>query len=123
MVIEACRQLNPEVDFLQYDRDGDGYIDNVFVVYAGRGEASGGSPDCVWPHAWNLSSAEPGSQYTFNGVRLNLYACSNEWELSDHGKGFRPVGIGTFIHEFSHVMGLPDLYSTEYVKDSFTPGS
>ncbi len=123
MVIEACRQLNPEVDFLQYDRDGDGYIDNVFVVYAGRGEASGGSPDCVWPHAWNLSSAEPGSQYTFNGVRLNRYACSNEWELSDQGKGFRPVGIGTFIHEFSHVMGLPDLYSTEYVKDSFTPGS
>ena len=83
MVIEACRQLNTTVDFSRFDRDGDGYIDNVFVVYAGRGEASGGSSDCVWPHAWTLNAAEPGSIYTFDNVRLNRYACCNEWELSD----------------------------------------
>ena len=123
MVIEACRQLNPEVDFSQYDRDGDGLIDNVFVVYAGRGEASGGSSDCVWPHAWRISSAEPGMVYQFDGVKLERYACSNEWELSDLGHGYRPVGIGTFVHEFSHVMGLPDLYSTSYEEDTFTPGA
>ncbi len=122
MVIEACRQLNADVDFSQFDCDKDGYIDNVFVVYAGRGEASGGSSDTVWPHAWTLSSAEPGQQYSFDGVRLNRYACSNEWELSDAGYGYRPVGIGTFVHEFSHVMGLPDLYSTQYVAGTFTPG-
>lgn len=123
MVIEACRQLNANVDFTQYDRDGDGYIDNVFVVYAGRGEASGGGSDCVWPHAWKLSYAEPGTVYTFDGVRLDRYACSNEWELSDLGYGYRPVGIGSFVHEFSHVMGLPDLYPTDYVNDSFTAGA
>lgn len=123
MVIEACRQLNADVDFSQYDRDCDGFIDNVFVVYAGRGEASGGSSDCVWPHAWTLSNAEPGTVYSFDGVRLDRYACSNEWELSDLGYGYRPVGIGTFVHEFSHVMGLPDLYSTEYVSGSFTAGA
>jgi M6 family metalloprotease-like protein len=123
MVIEACRQLNATVDFSQYDRDNDGYIDNVFVFYAGRGEASGGSSDCVWPHAWTLTSAEPGSNYSFDGVRLNRYACSNEWELSDAGHGYRPVGVGTFIHEFSHVMGLPDLYSTSYADGTFTPGA
>ena len=78
MVIEACRQLNTTVDFSRFDRDGDGYIDNVFVVYAGRGEASGGSSDCVWPHAWTLNAAEPGSIYTFDNVRLNRYACCNE---------------------------------------------
>jgi len=122
MVIEACRLLNAEVDFSQYDRDNDEYIDNVFVVYAGRGEASGGAEECVWPHAWTIASAEPGANYTFDGVRLNRYACSNEWELSDQGYGYRPVGIGTFIHEFSHVMGLPDLYSTSYVEGTFTPG-
>ncbi len=123
MVIEACRQLNTTVDFSRFDRDGDGYIDNVFVVYAGRGEASGGSSDCVWPHAWTLNAAEPGSIYTFDNVRLNRYACCNEWELSDIGHGYRPVGIGTFVHEFSHVMGLPDLYTTNYNKKCFTPGA
>lgn len=122
MVIEACRQLNAMVDFSEFDRDNDGYIDNVFVVYAGRGEASGGSSDCVWPHAWTLSSAEPGAVYTFDGVRLNRYACTNEWELSDLGYGYRPVGIGSFVHEFAHVMGLPDLYTTDYSGGTFTPG-
>lgn len=115
MVIEACQQLDDTVDFSQYDRDGDGYIDNVFVFYAGRGEASGGASDTVWPHSWNVSSAESVT-YTFDGVILDRYACSNEWE------GGRPDGVGTFVHEFSHVMGLPDLYATSYT-GAFTPGA
>lgn len=122
MVIEACRQLNPTVDFKEFDRDNDGYIDNVFVVYAGRGEASGGPAESVWPHTWSVTSAESGSSYVFDGVKLNRYACTNEWELSDLGHGYRPVGIGSFIHEFAHVMGLPDLYSTTYVENNYTPG-
>ena len=123
MAIEGCRQLNQEVDFSLYDRDGDGVIDNVFVVYAGRGEASGGPAESVWPHAWKITSAEPGASYTFDGVKLDRYACVNEWELSDQGRGYRPVGIGSFIHEFSHVMGLPDLYSTKYAEGTFTAGA
>lgn len=115
MAIEACQQLNAAVDFSEYDRDGDGYIDNVFVFYAGRGEASGGSANTVWPHAWYVTAAEYTS-YIFDGVQLDRYACSNEWE------GSRPDGVGTFIHEFSHVMGLPDLYATSYTS-AFTPGA
>lgn len=122
MVIEACRQLNPTVDFKEFDRDNDGYIDNVFVVYAGQGEASGGSSECVWPHSWSVIQAEQGSSYIFDNVRLDKYACVNEWELSDLGRGYRPVGIGSFVHEFAHVMGLPDLYSTQYVEETFTLG-
>ena len=49
MVIEACRQLDATVDFTQYDCNGDGYIDNVFVFYAGQGEATYGDEDTVWP--------------------------------------------------------------------------
>ncbi|MDE6402776.1 MAG: immune inhibitor A, partial [Muribaculaceae bacterium] len=49
MAVEACQQLDGEVDFSEYDRDGDGYIDNVYIIYAGRGEASGGAADTVWP--------------------------------------------------------------------------
>ena len=115
MPIEACQQLDAMVDFSEYDRDGDGYIDNVFVFYAGRGEASGGAANTVWPHSWNVTAGET-TTYTFDGVILDRYACSNEWE------GSRPDGVGTFIHEFSHVMGLPDLYATSYTS-AFTPGA
>lgn len=115
MVIEACQILDATVDFSQYDRDGDGKIDNVYIFYAGRGEASGGSANTVWPHSWDISSAGAGTFY-FDGKKLDHYACSNEWE------GSKPDGIGTFVHEFSHVMGLPDIYSTQYT-GAFTPGS
>ncbi|MDE6317107.1 MAG: M6 family metalloprotease domain-containing protein, partial [Muribaculaceae bacterium] len=114
MAVEACQQLDDTVDFSQYDRDGDGYIDNVYVIYAGRGEASGGSADSVWPHSWNVSSAGIGS-YMFDDKYLDRYACSNEWD------GEAPDGIGTFVHEFSHVLGLPDIYPTSYT-EAFTPG-
>lgn len=115
MIIDACKMIDEEVDFSQYDRDGDGYIDNVFVFYAGMGEASGGDPDTVWPHSWNVTYYTMYPQM-FDGVQLDRYACSNEWE------GSGPDGVGTFIHEFSHVMGLPDLYPT-YDSDAFTSGA
>lgn len=114
MVIEACRQLDATVDFSQYDRDGDGWIDNVFVFYAGQGESSGAAAETVWPHSFNVITRNP-EPYVFDGVRLNRYACSYEWE------GSRPDGVGTFIHEFGHVLGLPDIYTTAY-GESFTPG-
>ena len=115
MALEACTQLDATVDFTEYDRDGDGYIDNVFLFYAGEGEAAGGGADTVWPHSWTLEAAT-GSTPVFDGVKLNRYACTNEWQKN------RPDGVGTFIHEFSHVMGLPDLYATSYT-GAFTPGA
>ncbi|MDE7180160.1 MAG: M6 family metalloprotease domain-containing protein [Muribaculaceae bacterium] len=115
MVIEACQQLDATVDFADYDRNHDGLVDNIFIFYAGRGEASGGSANTVWPHSWNMVSAGYPDLY-FDGVRVHTYGCSNEWEAG------RPDGVGTFVHEFSHVMGLPDLYATRYTY-SFTPSS
>lgn len=118
MVIEACKQLHKDgtiANFADYDRDGDGYVDNVYVFYAGFGEADGGGANTVWPHSWNLSSA--GSSLTIDGVKIDRYGCSNETD----NQVKRPDGIGTFTHEFSHVMGIPDLYATTYT-DSFTPG-
>lgn len=117
MVIHACQILDATVDFSKYDYDGDGLIDNVFIFYAGRGEASGGSADTVWPHSWDVRAPYPDTEFKFDGVQLGHYACTNEW------KGDRPDGIGTFVHEFSHVLGLPDLYVTSGGTASFTPGS
>lgn len=114
MIYTACNGLKSEINFADYDMDGDGYVDNVFVFYAGQGEADYGSDDCVWPHQWELSSA--GRNLTIDGKKINKYACTNEWEVST------PCGIGTFVHEFSHVMGLPDLYCTNYNDACKTPG-
>ncbi len=115
MAVEACQKLDAVVDFSEYDRDGDGFIDNIFIFYAGQGEASGGSENTVWPHTWYVTSAE-STPYVFDGVTLDRYACANEWERG------APDGVGTFCHEFSHVLGLPDLYATSY-SAAFTPGN
>lgn len=115
MATEACAELDETVDFSEYDRNGDGKIDNVFIFYAGEGEASGGGADSVWPHSWTVSDAT-NEKFEFDGVQLDSYGCTNEWEEG------HPDGVGTFIHEFSHVMGLPDLYSTLYT-GAFTPGT
>lgn len=113
MVVHACRLLDNRVNFKDYDTDGDGEVDNVFVFYAGRGEADGGGVNTVWPHQWDLESA--GKAIILDGVKINRYACSNEWD------GAKPDGIGTFVHEFSHVMGLPDLYHTSSNNAYYTP--
>lgn len=130
MALEACQQLDATVDFSKYDRDGDGYIDNIYVYYAGYGEADykgANAENTVWPHSWSLEESKEsggavGKDYFFDDVKLNKYACSNELD----GYLNRPDGIGTFVHEFSHVMGLPDLYCTVEIQNSksepFTPG-
>lgn len=115
MAIEACRMLDDKVEFSQYDTDGDGFIDNVFIFYAGTGENRTGETDAVWPHTSWVTQLEM-IPYTFDGVTLDRYACTNEW-VDRH-----PDGIGTFCHEFSHVMGLPDLYHTLYGSMPYTPG-
>lgn len=117
MVIDAFEILDEEVDFSQYDRDGDGKIDNVFIFYAGKGEHDSGLSNAVWPHSWNFEIADPDKEYVYDDVILSQYACTCEYP-----NGYkRADGIGTFIHEFSHVIGLPDLYVTTY-SGGFTPG-
>ena len=114
MVSEACKLADTEfeVDFTQYDNDNDGYVDFVFVVYAGFGEADGAEANTIWPHSWNLLSA--GTQCKVDGKTVDLYACGNE--LDYYSK--KHTGIGTFCHEFSHVLGLPDLYVTNTASHS-----
>ena len=108
MVIEAINMYKDEIDFSKYDWDGDGEVDQVFILYAGKGEADGGSSNTVWPHMWSLEEA--GSELVIGDtIRINNYACSNE--IDPYGN---IEGIGCFCHEFSHCLGFPDLYDTSY---------
>lgn len=112
MAAEAAEQLKNVINFADYDYDGDGYVDDIIVVYAGMGEADGGSEDTVWPHSWEIPNGK-----TYNGKTLSGYCCISELE----GNGIK-APIGTFVHEYSHVMGLPDLYHTTSSSAYYTPG-
>ncbi|MFA6870840.1 MAG: M6 family metalloprotease domain-containing protein [Bacteroidaceae bacterium] len=107
MVRDACEKAKDLTDFTDFDSDNDGVVDVVYTIYAGQGEASGGSEDTIWPHQWELRSGL-GSTYTVDGIEVNGYACSNEMVSG------KVTGMGTFCHEFSHSIGLPDFYDTEY---------
>lgn len=124
MVEEACRALDRQIDFTEYDRDNDGIIDNVYLFYAGEGGATSAYPDdCIWQHAADIENIT-GKQFIFDGRRLNHYACSNEYRIiTDASGNSRKIaeGIGTVCHEFSHVLGLPDLYDTSGM-GIYTPG-
>ena len=108
MLIEACKAANDEVNFANYDWDGDGEVDQVFVLYAGKGEADGGSVNTIWPHMASLKN-DYGKSLTLDNIIINTYACSNEIDPSGNIEG-----IGCFCHEFSHCMGFPDFYDILY---------
>ncbi len=112
MVKEACQLVDSQVNFKEYDWDEDGYVDQVYLVYAGYGEAQGADEDTIWPHEWGLSGNSAVGRQMFDGVWVDTYACSSEL----HGNGVRNTGvidgIGTACHEFSHCLGLPDFYDT-----------
>ena len=137
MIVEACGVANAlhNVNFTQYDNDGDGYVDFVYVIYAGLGEADGGEANTIWPHAWRLEDAEylnncsySASQRVFDGKIVDSYACSGEMAAIKQGEVLVDkvrTGIGTLAHEFSHVIGLGDLYDVDYGQnyiDKMTPG-
>lgn len=117
MVKEACQAVDGSVDFSKYDWDGDGEVEEVFVVYAGNGEHdTTNQPNLIWPHMDNL--ANYGEQLTLDGVTINTYACASELN------GDKTLsGIGTFCHEFSHCMGFPDMYDTASDGNNFGMGS
>lgn len=115
MIQNAIAQLDPTVNFALYDNDGpdgvphsgddDGYVDALFFVHAGPGQEETGNPNDIWSHAWSF----PGGLATNDGVRIGRYSVEPE----ETGSGAL-VAIGVFCHEYGHVLGLPDLYDTDY---------
>lgn len=111
-VAEACRLAAANgTDFSIYDTDNDGKVDDILLFYAGKDESEGGGDDCIWSHAWKLSAAN--IKLTLNGKVINSYAATSELSLRSSGK-YQFKTIGTICHEYSHSLGLADMYDTDY---------
>ena len=120
MIYEACQLADSSVDFSKYDEDGDGTIDNVFVFYAGGDEAETAEDNLIWSHSWQLATYGDIYKYV-DGVLIDNYACTSELTRvyeSEYSDEYEDIlcGIGTFCHEYSHTLGLPDLYDTDYAQ-------
>lgn len=117
MIAEACRLADEVgVNFADYDYNNDNIVDNVFVFYAGTNEADGGGADKIWPHRFNLELGEA----VFDGKSVYVYACTSELKMTSSGPEM--AGIGTFCHEFSHVLGIPDFYDTDGYTGGYSEG-
>lgn len=125
-VREACTLADPLVDFSQYDHNQDGFIDNIYFFYAGKGEADSGDGNAIWPHSAYYADIAKEAGVTqkslkLDGIEVGNYTCSNE--INGTIITPQPAGIGTFVHEFGHVLGLADHYDIYYGMATFTPGS
>ena len=112
MIVDACKAADNDIDFSLYDGNNDGKVDNVYVLYAGKGEADGGADATIWPHQWDIYYG--GLSLTLDGKSIRNYACSAELNVS--GK----CAMGTPLHEYGHVIGLPDYYDTKYASTNYT---
>ena len=106
LVSEAINAADATVNFADFDNDGDGTVDGVYIIYAGYGEEAGGGVNCIWAHAWSLATA-----VTKDGKSISKYSCSAELSGSS---GTTMTAIGVICHEFGHVLGAPDYYDVDY---------
>lgn len=107
LMTAALRAADDLVDYSKYDTDGDRQVDMVFFIFAGAGSNfSGNDQSLLWPHASQIMGL------SLDGVSFGRYACSTELYGREESKVID--GIGTVCHEFSHVLGLPDEYDTDY---------
>ncbi len=93
---DVVNLANADIDFSQYDSNGDGYVDGLFIVHAGGGAEADGNMGKIWSHKWTTSAV-----VNVDGVKVLDYTMEPE-----------DGNIGVFCHEYGHELGLPDLYDT-----------
>lgn len=119
LVDEACRKADRmnQINWGDYDWNGDGAVDQVFIVHAGNGEHSGADPNTIWAHESSLSFlklfGDGDGAISLGGHAIDTYAISCELRGASPGSTALD-GIGTACHEFSHCLGLPDFYDVDY---------
>ena len=109
LVSDACKAADGDVDFSEYDADGDKMVDLVYIIYAGYPASMSGNPNDIWPKSGT------GDFGTYDGKKVSRFGVHAELNFGlelNQKNGFLLSGIGLFCHEFSHTLGLPDLYPT-----------
>lgn len=112
MVQTAVQLADPQIDFSQYCNLTEGEVDAVLIWYAGYGQADTQNTDYIWPHQSTIRHYN----VSLDGARIGTYCCFNELNGGRHyiNKDGAMSGIGTPLHEFGHIMGMPDLYDPNY---------
>ena len=103
MIKEACELAKSQlgVNFSEYDANNDGNVDLVYVIHAGYGQNTGGEENTLWAKtSFNYITTIDGKEISAHGINSEL----------NFNKGNYITGIGVICHEFSHTMGIPDLY-------------
>lgn len=103
--VELAMKTN--IDFSQFDNDGDGYVDFLQVIHSGVGEEGGEDRDAIWSHQWTLN----GYIETPDGFKIHQYFTAPELYTNDNNL---PSSIGVACHEFGHALGLVDYYDTDF---------
>ena len=108
---DACAAVDDSVNFADYDANNDGMIDLVYVIYAGYSANYNGNKETdIWPKSGTVNISN-----TYDGKSIHRYGVSNELAGDENKtKGKEKInGIGLFCHEFSHTLGLPDIYALD----------
>ena len=105
MIAEACQLAGEGVDWSLYDWDGDGEVEQVFVIFAGEGQHNSTDTYTIWPHKHSLSLSDYSETLQVGGLTVDQYACSSEMFTKS-----MISGIGVICHEFSHCFGFPEHY-------------
>lgn len=114
MFKEALDQASKQVNLSDYDIDGDGYVDNIHIIYAGYGEEAGASSSAIWAHEMTFP------EITCDGMKVSKYSCAPEL------RGYMGGGIsriGPHCHEIGHALGTMDFYDTDYSEGGEYPGT
>lgn len=105
LVRRAVVAADADIDYSEYDNDGDGFVDGVIIVHAGTGSEESGNINEIRSHSWTIFPP-----VLADDVRISRYTIQPE----ETPRGSSMIAIGVFCHEWGHVLGLPDLYDTDY---------
>ena len=108
---DVCEAVDDSVNFADYDANNDGMVDLVYVIYAGYSANYNGNKETdIWPKSGTVNISN-----TYDGKSIHRYGVSNELAGDENKtKGKEKInGIGLFCHEFSHTLGLPDIYAID----------
>lgn len=118
--LHAIEQADPYIDFSDFDNDNDGIVDGIAVIHQGYGQEGSSLESDIWSHSSSLRAlGYQTKELTFDNTIVDTYTIQPERQ--HYPKGIS--NIGTFCHEFGHILGAPDFYDTNFEIDGTQQGT